>query len=169
MEGCLKGGVVDKEILTTINNLPIYRNFIDNLPYNPKLKPLLKDKRKAGILSEVLFWKQVHKRKFHNIDFDRQRIIGNYIVDFYVKALGLVIEIDGNSHDNKQDYDRERQQFLESFSLKVYHITDADMKKNTELSMIELEKYILEQYSVGVNEPPRPADTPPKEGNFLHN
>ncbi len=129
VEGCLKDGVVNKEILTTINNHPIYRNFVKNLPYNPKLKPLLKVKRKAGILSEVLFWQQVHKGKFHNIDFDRQRIIGNYIVDFYVKALGLVVEIDGSSHNNKKDYDAQRQLFLENLGLKVYRITDTDMKK----------------------------------------
>ena len=66
-----------------------------SLPYNKNLKALLSGKRKAGILCEVLFWQQVHKRKFYKIDFDRQRIIGNYIVDFYVKKLGLVIGIDG--------------------------------------------------------------------------
>ena len=91
-------------MLTTINNHPIYRNFIENLPYNSTLKQLAKAKRKAGILSEVLFWKQVHQGIFYKIDFDRQRIIGNYIVDFYVKALGLVVEIDGNSHNQKQEY-----------------------------------------------------------------
>ncbi|MBP1163359.1 very-short-patch-repair endonuclease [Chryseobacterium sp. PvR013] len=42
------------------------------------------------------------QKKFHTIDFDRQRIIGNYIVDFYVKTLGLIIEIDGSSHDEKE-------------------------------------------------------------------
>jgi very-short-patch-repair endonuclease len=152
---------------TTINNQIIFRNFVDNLPYNPKLKPLLKEKRKAGILSEVLFWQQVHKNKFHKIDFDRQRIIGNYIVDFYVKTLGLVIEIDGSSHDDKQDYDRERQHYLESLGLKVFRITDADVKKNIERAMKDLEAYIIEQYGVGsAYEPPRPAGTPPTEGNF---
>ena len=174
LEGCLQGGVVPttrqgevapKEILTSIHSTPIYRNFIENLPYNPALKRFLKDKRKAGILSEVLFWQQVHKGKFHTIDFDRQRIIGNYIVDFYVKLLGLVIEIDGSSHDHKQEYDKLRQQFLESLGLRVYRITDADMKKNIGHAMLELENYIIEHYGVGVNKPPRPAGTPPREGN----
>ncbi|REC70096.1 endonuclease domain-containing protein, partial [Chryseobacterium rhizosphaerae] len=90
-----------EQILTHIRNIPIQRNFVENLPFNPHLIILLKEKRKAGILGEVLFWKKVRARVFHNIDFDRQRIIGNYIVDFYVKALGLVIEIDGSSHDEK--------------------------------------------------------------------
>ncbi|WP_317228619.1 MULTISPECIES: DUF559 domain-containing protein [Chryseobacterium] len=44
------------------------------------------------------------------MDFDRQRIIGNYIVDFYVKTLGLIIEIDGSSHDGKEIYDSIRQE-----------------------------------------------------------
>jgi len=54
---------------------------------------------------------------FHRIDFDRQRVIGNFIVDFYVKALGLVIEIDGSSHIGKEDYDKQRQNYLESLGL----------------------------------------------------
>ena len=140
--------VVDKPILlTTINKQPIYRNFITNLPYNIKLKPLLKDKRKAGILSEVLFWQQVHKYKFHRIDFDRQRIIGNFIVDFYVKTLGLIIEIDGSSHNGKEAYDEERQLYLENLGLKVYRIKDKDVKTNIEFVMLELEKYIIEQFA----------------------
>lgn len=97
-----------KKILTEINGIPIYRNFVEDLPYNPQLKPLLSGKRKAGILSEVVFWKQVRAKSFHQLDFDRQRIIGNYIVDFYVKTLGLIIEIDGWSHDNKEIYDEVR-------------------------------------------------------------
>ncbi|WP_292009208.1 DUF559 domain-containing protein [Chryseobacterium sp.] len=74
-----------KQTLTQIHGIPIHRNFVENLPYNPSLKIYVRNKRKAGILSEVLFWKQVRARIFHVIDFDRQRIIGNYIVDFYEK------------------------------------------------------------------------------------
>lgn len=116
------------EILTTINNIPIKRNFVEHLPYNPKLKTLAKEKRKAGILSEVLFWKQARAKTFHNIDFDRQRIIGNYIVDFYVKALGLVVE-DGISHEGKIEYDQNRQLFLENLRLKIFRVGDGEVKK----------------------------------------
>ena len=151
-EGCPTGGVenkniTNKTIVTTINNTPIYRNFVENLPYNGALSQLAKNKRKAGILSEVLFWQQVHKGIFHKIDFDRQRIIGNYIVDFYVKTLGLVVEIDGSSHNNKQEYDANRQAYLESYGLKVYRITDIDVKKNLSNAMKRLEHYIVNEYS----------------------
>ena len=135
-----------KEILTHINGIPIRINFVENLPYNPKLKPLLYGKRKAGILSEVIFWKQVRAKSFHNIDFDRQRIIGNYIVDFYVKTLGLVIEIDGWSHDVKKDYDDIRQKYFQSLGLKMFKVTDFDMKNNLGKVMKDLEDFIVENY-----------------------
>ncbi|WP_228457741.1 endonuclease domain-containing protein [Chryseobacterium sp. C3] len=135
-----------KEILTIINGVPVRRNFVENLPYNPKLKPLLQGKRKAGILSEVIFWKQVRARIFHRIDFDRQRIIGNYIVDFYVKTLGLVIEIDGWSHETKEIDDEVRQKYLESLGLKIFRITDFDVRHNLSVVMKDLEYFIVEHY-----------------------
>lgn len=135
-----------KEILTQINGIPIHKNFVENLPYNPKLKALLNEKRKAGILSEVIFWKQVRAKSFHHIDFDRQRIIGNYIVDFYVKKLGLIVEIDGWSHDLKKDYDEIRQKYLESLGLKIFRVTDFDVKNNLSVVMKDLENFVVENY-----------------------
>lgn len=135
-----------KEILTHINGIPIQRNFIQKLPYNPYLKSLVKEKRKARILGEVLFWKKVRAKNFHHIDFDRQRIIGNFIVDFYVKALGLVIEIDGSSHDEKQIYDRIREDYLLSYGLLVFRISDFDVRNNIGIIMKELEDFIILHY-----------------------
>ena len=156
MEGCPKGGVAQspnnkihpkpKEVLTIINGTKIYRNFIENLPRSSRLNQLSKDKRKAGILPEVLFWKQVRKGSFHKIDFDRQRIIGNYIVDFYVKSLGLIIEVDGSSHDYKQAYDAARQDYLESFGLKVFRCTNFDVKNNINAVFKALEDFIVNEY-----------------------
>jgi|GEM_PF-5541858 len=55
------------------------------LAYNSKLIERAKALRYAENLPEVLFWMQVTKGRFHQLDFDRQCIIGNYIVDFYIK------------------------------------------------------------------------------------
>lgn len=113
---------------------------------------LARDKRKAGILSEVLFWRQVRAKQFYNIDFDRQRIIGNYIVDFYVKALGLVVEIDGISHQEKIEYDAVRQVFLESLGLKVFRVTDKDVKLRILNVMENLEQFIVSEFGVNNGE-----------------
>ena len=139
------------EILTTINGMAIKRNFVEHLPYNPKLKTLVRDKRKEGILGEVLFWKQVRAKQFHKIDFDRQRIIGNYIVDFYVKALGLIVEIDGSSHDNKIEYDAIRQAYLESLGLKMFRASDMDVKVRMPFVLLDLENYLISEYGVNIH------------------
>ncbi|WP_269224385.1 type ISP restriction/modification enzyme [Flavobacterium sp. IMCC34518] len=169
LEGCPSGGVVPDLF---IKNNPIFFNPILELPYNPKLKERAKELRYAENLSEVLFWMQVHKSNFHSIDFDRQRIIGNYIVDFYVKKLGLVIEIDGPSHDNKEKYDAERDVYLKSLGLQVYHIPVTDVLQNMKTAMSNLELFIIEEFGKASNllvlqeEPPHPTGTPPVEGNL---
>ena len=85
-------------------------NYI-SLPFNPQLRQRAKALRKAGNLCEVLMWQQLHKKKFKAYDFDRQKIIGNYIVDFYCTNCHTVIEVDGKSHDDSVEYDKERDAF----------------------------------------------------------
>ena len=102
------------------------------LPYNPALKQRAKELRKAGNLSEALFWSAVKNKQLNGLDFDRQRVIGNYIVDFYCHEHALVVEIDGNSHDDKQAYDQVRDEYLQALVLKVLHVQDIDVKTNLE-------------------------------------
>ena len=136
----------NREIIAFINNQPIFSNYIENLPCNIQLKSRARALRKAGVLSEVIFWLQVHKGMFWKIDFDRQRIIGNYIVDFYVKTLGLIIEIDGASHNEKEKYDQKRDDYFISLGLKIYKISDLRVKHDLNNVMIELEKYITKEF-----------------------
>ncbi len=111
------------------------------LPYNPKLRDRAKELRKAGNLSEVLLWQQLHNRKFKQYDFDRQKIIGNYIVDFYCGNCNAVIEIDGSSHNGKPEYDKERNTFLEGLGLTVIHITAEDVLQHLENVMTFLNNH----------------------------
>jgi len=149
-EGCPQDGVLketlQKDII--INGTTLKPVSITRLPYQPRLKERAKALRQAGNLPEVLFWMQVTKKQFHKIDFDRQRIIGNYIVDFYIKQLGLVIEIDGSSHDDKQTYDKRREAYLTSLGLKIYRITVDDVMKQMDFAMMGLEEYIIQEYGI---------------------
>ncbi len=121
-------GIVKNE--TTRNTL----NY-KSLPFNHKLQDRAKELRKAGNLAEVVFWNQVKSKKFKNYDFDRQKIIGNYIVDFYCTNCNVIIEIDGSSHNDKQEYDTERDLYLESLGLTVIHILDTDVLNNLDSVM----------------------------------
>jgi len=110
-------------------------------PINMSLKERARELRKNSTLAEVLFWNAVKNKQFCGLDFDRQRIIGNYIVDFYCAELNLVIEIDGESHDNKQEYDQARDDYLTSWDLSIWHISDTDVKCNINAILQRLREY----------------------------
>lgn len=98
------------------------------IPYNPKLKAFARELRKNSTLSEILLWNQI-KRKALGVEFHRQVPMLNYIVDFYSHEIMLAIEIEGNSHDNKEQYDNKRQYELEQYGVTFLRITDKDIKQ----------------------------------------
>lgn len=112
------------------------------LPFNPELKQRARKLRQAGNLSEVLLWNQIKKKQLLGLDFDRQKIIGNYIVDFYCAELKVALEIDGDSHINKAEYDSRRDTYLKSLGLTVIHVTDEDVKRNLAGVMVWLEGHV---------------------------
>lgn len=130
-----------------INEYLVIENFVKNLPYNADLKSRARVLRKGYNYAEVVFWKQVRNGEFWNIDFDRQRIIGNYIVDFYVKKLGLIVEIDGESHNNKEDYDEKRENYLKNLGLNLFKASNLRVLHDLNNVMNELETFIIEKYS----------------------
>ena len=62
----------------------------------------------------------------------RQRPIDGYIVDFYIAAKKLVIEIDGGQHYTEvgKSYDRKRTEILEGYGLTVLRFSNLDVRKN---------------------------------------
>lgn len=105
-------------------------NKYKELPFNPALKQRAKELRRAGNLAEVLLWNQLKKNQFLGLDFDRQKIIGNYIVDFFCAEKSVVIEVDGSSHNDKAEYDANRDAYLQGLNLTVIHISDHEVKNN---------------------------------------
>ncbi|MCL1786034.1 MAG: DUF559 domain-containing protein [Alphaproteobacteria bacterium] len=98
------------------------------LPFNPKLRERARELRNNMTLSEVILWKQLYRKSFFGLNFDRQKIIGNYIVDFYCPDIGMVVEVDGCTHDCKEEYDKKRHEYLESLGLVVVHLDDMEIK-----------------------------------------
>jgi very-short-patch-repair endonuclease len=99
------------------------------IPYNPKLKKVARKLRKQGILSEVLLWNELKGKKMMGYDFHRQKPLKDYIVDFFCQELMLVIEIDGESHNDETfDYDETRQNELEELGCTFLRFYDGYVK-----------------------------------------
>ncbi|OFX37862.1 MAG: DNA methylase [Bacteroidetes bacterium GWA2_32_17] len=117
-------------------------------------------------LSEVLLWNELKQKKILNMDFDRQRPILNYIVDFYCKDLMLAIEVDGSSHNNKYEQDKIRQQELENEGVSFLRFDDLEVKKDMGNVLLVIENWIKTEVSKnGLMGREEPTPNPSKEGN----
>ena len=110
--------------------------------YNPKLKQLARKLRKDSTLSEVLLWQHLKNKQMMGYDFHRQKPIEEYIVDFYCSKLRLIIEIDGESHNDKLQQDEERQKELESLGFHFLRFLDSDVKQNLEGVLLSIKDWI---------------------------
>ncbi|MDH4329937.1 MAG: endonuclease domain-containing protein [Candidatus Moranbacteria bacterium] len=98
---------------------------------NCKAKQLRKKLRNNSTPQEIVLWSRL-KRKQLGYKFRRQHSFGKYIVDFYCKEKGLVIEIDGCQHkkDLHQNYDTERTEYLQRKGLKVLRFWNNEINNN---------------------------------------
>ncbi len=112
-----------------------------SLPFNPELKHRARALRKAGMLHEALLWNQLKRGQFMDLDFDRQKVIGNYIVDFFCAEKGVVIEVDGSSHDGRVCYDERRDAYLAGLGLTVIRFTVMDVLNNMEGVLAFMKKH----------------------------
>ena len=95
---------------------------------------------------EVLLWNELKDDKLWGFDFDRQRCIDNFIVDFYCKVLMLAIEVDGRYHHNGESLlkDNIRQATLENLGVKFLRFTEAEMKCDMENVLRTIRSKIVE-------------------------
>lgn len=74
--------------------------------------------------------------------FNRQKPLENFIADFYCKQLNLVIEIDGSSHEGKEQYDKDRDIELQILGLTILHFSDQEIKRNLRGVLMQIEEWI---------------------------
>ena len=93
----------------------------------------LKRRLRSGMTGpEKRLWSRLRARQVQGIKFRRQHGIGPYIVDFYCPERSLVIEIDGDSHADAEQIqkDRRRDRYLQSIGLRVVRHRNDDIMKN---------------------------------------
>ena len=88
--------------------------------------------RKNMTLPEILLWKKLKDKKIFNTKFRKQHPISMFIVDFYCHEHKLVIEVDGEIHNNEEsnDYDSNRTAELNKFGIRVIRFTNDEVTYN---------------------------------------
>ena len=144
------------------------------LTYNPKLKSLAKALRKNMTFAEVLLWNELKQKNMCGYDFDRQRPINNFIVDFYCKDLMLAIEVDGISHYSEEAFkaDSERQIIIEDFGVNFLRFDDEEVRNDMPNVLRSIEGWILDWEDAnpdGKYPGRKPTPSPSEEGSWISN
>jgi very-short-patch-repair endonuclease len=79
---------------------------------HPDLRIRAREMRQPLTAAEQQLWSKIRNRNLGRFKFRRQVPLGYYIVDFYCAEAHLIIELDGDSHTNQEDYDLDRSAWL---------------------------------------------------------
>ena len=104
------------------------------LPYNKQLKSMARELRTRLTHSESTLWSRLRGKQLLDVQFYRQKPIGEYIVDFYAPRANLVIEVDGSQHfmGDHVESDKQRDQYLANLGLKVLRFNSREVLTNTD-------------------------------------
>ena len=88
---------------------------------------------------ETKLWFALRAKRFNGAKFRQQKVIGRYIVDFACRIpCMLVIEVDGDTHGDRADYDEARTRFLEQQGYRVLRFSNAEVGQNFEGVMMTI-------------------------------
>jgi very-short-patch-repair endonuclease len=115
------------------------------IPYNPRLKEFARKLRNDSTFTEIMMWNYLKKKQVLGYDFDRQRPIDNFIVDFYCKDLQLAIEIDGESHYGNPERDKKKDKRLGELGVTVLRFDDMEVVHQLDKVIERIEKWIIDK------------------------
>ncbi len=99
------------------------------LSYDKGLKSFSQQLRKTMTDAERKLWSRIRGKQLKNLQFYRQKPIGNYIVDFYCPKAKVVVELDGGQHYTEEGKEKDiiRDEYLADEGLQVLRFSDRDV------------------------------------------
>lgn len=94
---------------------------------------------------EKLLWEKLKGKQICGVRFRRQHPISLFIVDFYCHEARLVVEVDGEIHYDRIDYDDGRSAEMERFGIKVIRFTNFEVENNIRKVIRRIETTVIER------------------------
>ncbi len=110
-----------------------------------RLKELARLHRKKATKAEDLLWQALRGKQLGGYKFRRQHAFEDYIVDFICLKQRIVIEVDGGYHEQQQEYDALRTEFLQSLGYRVLRFTNNEVVQNLEVVLQTIKQELLKE------------------------
>lgn len=88
-----------------------------------------KELRERMTPAEQILWEKLRARRINGLHFRRQHPISKYIVDFYCHTIQLVIELDGEIHQKRdqKERDKRREEDLSKLGLHILRFSNQEV------------------------------------------
>ncbi|MBK8884767.1 MAG: endonuclease domain-containing protein [Bacteroidales bacterium] len=96
---------------------------------------------------ELLLWERLKAKKILGLRFRRQHPVDIFIADFYCHEARLVIEIDGDIHKEKFEYDEGREAEIEKYGIKFIRFTNNEILNEIDIVINKIKKVVNERIS----------------------
>jgi very-short-patch-repair endonuclease len=101
--------------------------------------------RKKPTAAEKFLWEVLRRKAVNGTKFRRQHPIDKYVADFYCHKFRLVVEADGEIHDEEsvKAKDKVRNEAMRRYGLRVLRFKDEDVLENTKFVVEEIERHLV--------------------------
>jgi len=106
------------------------RNIVIGQRVDPAKVLRAKELRRQMTPAERRLWECLRANRLGGRQFRRQQVIDGFIVDFYCHAAAVVVEVDGPVHEDRADYDAERDRILTARGLRVVRFTNEQVDRS---------------------------------------
>jgi very-short-patch-repair endonuclease len=104
---------------------------------------LAREMRVNLTIPEKVLWEKLKNKKLEGYRFRIQHPIHRYILDFYCHEKKLAIEIDGEIHKSRKDYDEYRDEYLKSAEITTLRFKNEDVTINIDYVLSEIKNYLI--------------------------
>ncbi|MBP7735134.1 MAG: endonuclease domain-containing protein [Spirochaetes bacterium] len=104
---------------------------------------LARDMRNNMTDSERLLWERLKSKKVGGYKFRCQHPIYRYILDFYSDEKLLAVELDGDIHKERKDYDDYRDEFMKSLGIRTLRFRNDEVMNDLDAVIDEIKKRLL--------------------------
>jgi very-short-patch-repair endonuclease len=117
------------------------------LRYKDQLKHKARQLRKNMTDSERVLWSRLRGKQLSDVQFYRQKPIGEHIVDFFAPRTKLVVEVDGSQHleGEQVEKDRYRDEYLATVGLKVLRFNSREVLEEADAVVEVIYRTMSEQ------------------------
>ena len=105
---------------------------------SPQMQARARELRHELTPAEKKLWGGLRNGELDGWHFRKQHAIGTYIVDFYCAKAKLIIEVDGDSHADRIEYDQARTEYLNECGYRVIRFTNREVFNQIEAVLLRI-------------------------------